>query len=929
MEPQLNIALDHLEDQYGLNPPEDAIADAFIDWAESTGRPLYPHQEDALLASLAGEHLIVATPTGSGKSMIALIAIFNALAHGQTAYYTAPLKALVSEKFFELVKVLGADNVGMVTGDASINGGAPVICATAEIVANMALREGSSADIGTLVQDEFHFYGDPQRGWAWQVPLLELTNTTQVLLSATLGDTSFLQRDLKERTGRDVALIESAERPVPLDFKYSYKPTGELLHELVHSGHAPVYVVHFSQRAAVETAQTLQSFALVTKEQKEAIREAIGDFRFSAGFGKILSKLLRQGIGVHHAGLLPRYRRLVERLAQRGLLPVICGTDTLGVGINVPIRTVLMTSLVKFDGTKRRRISAREFHQIAGRAGRAGFDTEGTVVVQAPEFEIENARMEENALARAGGDPAKKKRVQKKKAPEGEVLWSEKTFRDLQTAQPETLTSHLRITHSMVLNMLQRDGDSVAALFELLRDNHEPRRESNPLLRRAIEIYNSLHRAGVVVHMDMKWHRTHPDQSVIQFAREVPEDFALNSPLAPFALAALDLLDKDSDTYALDVISVMEAVQENPTQVLKAQERKARGNLIGQLEAAGVGYEERMAEADAVSWPKPLEELLTGALEIYRQTNPWVDDYVLTPKSVVREMIERVQTFSEFISSLDLQRSEGVVLRYLTDVYKALRQTVPLEARTDELEDMTEWLGALIRSVDSSLLDEWEAMRDGQISEAEARELSAELGADVDATASAVTPTIPGSSTSVTAASTTGAAGLGSGGSQELAFGADADGHVDFSRNRYAMRRSLAAVMFKRILAIQFEDYDYLDETAGAPLWAGATTWNGDAWEEVTAAYFDTYEAIGTDTHARSADFLRVNPAPDTADFVRAGVPDGIAEEWAASGRYWLARQVFDDGAGDGSWGYWARVDLDASSQQGRAVTSVISVGEL
>lgn len=901
----LNAALDRIEDAHGLTPPDEAIYEEFVSWAESTGRPLYPHQEEALLAAVEGEHLIVSTPTGSGKSMVALAAIFTALAEGRTAYYTAPLKALVSEKFFELIATFGAHNVGMITGDTSINASAPIVCATAEIVANMALRQGEDADIGVLVADEFHFYGDPQRGWAWQVPLLELTSTQHVLLSATLGDTAFLAEDMKRRTGRSVTTVDDAERPVPLNFSYSREPLGEVVNELVHTHRAPVYVVHFSQREAVAQAQALLPINLLAKEQRNKIAAAIGDFRFGPGFGRTLSKLLRAGIGVHHAGLLPRYRRLVERLTQMGLLQVVCGTDTLGVGINVPIRTVLLTSLSKFDGARSRHLSAREFHQIAGRAGRAGFDTRGDVIVQAPEYEIENAK----ALEKAANDPKKLKKIVKKKAPEGVVLWSDKTFAHLQRAQPETLVSHMRVSHAMLLNVLQRPGDAVAAAIRLLTDNHEPATPSNPLLRRAVEIYETLRSAGILVHHDRRWQDAHPGESAIAFAREVPGDFALNSPLAPFALAGLDLLDRESQDYALDVVSVVESVQENPMQVLYAQEREARGEAIGKMKAAGIGYEERMAEADRITWPQPLGELLHGALDVYRQTNPWVDGYELTAKSVVREMIEHAETFSEFVSRLDLARSEGVLLRYLTDVYKALRQTVPLEARTDEVDDITVWLGSLIRSVDSSLIDEWEALAEGRATaqQAEGPATGAESGFD------------------------------------EVAYGVAEGGTAALTRNRHAFRVAVRNAAFRRVEAVQFEDGEALDRLDGDPSWSPGTapdgtvypqgpTWDGEAWLEATDPFYDEYEAIGIGSQARGADFFRIRERAEAADLIEVGVPGDVAEalmDGREPGRLWVVTQVFDDGVGDGDWGFHAFVDLDECDEAGAVRLRVVRVGKL
>src|SRR5215472_9809913 len=313
-------------------PDPDAVFSAFAGWARGQGLDLYPHQEEALIEIVTGANVIVSTPTGSGKSLVAAGAHFAALAGGQRSYYTAPIKALVSEKFFALCDAFGPRQVGMMTGDASVNPTAPIICCTAEVLASIALRDGADADVGQVVMDEFHFYADPDRGWAWQVPLIELPQAQFLLMSATLGDVTRFEKDLTRRTGRPTAVIKNTERPVPLIFSYLVQPLHETLEELLTTNQAPVYVVHFTQAAAIEQAQALMSVNVCTRAEKDAIADLLGDFRFAAGFGKTLSRLVRHGIGVHHAGMLPRYRRLVETLTQAGLLKVICGTDTLGVG---------------------------------------------------------------------------------------------------------------------------------------------------------------------------------------------------------------------------------------------------------------------------------------------------------------------------------------------------------------------------------------------------------------------------------------------------------------------------------------------------------------------------------------------------------------------------------------------------------------------
>lgn len=683
---------------------ESAAFERFLEWTLARGIELWPHQEDALMNLAAGDHVIVGTPTGSGKSLIALGMHFLAMCTGRRSYYTAPIKALVSEKFFNLVEVLGRDNVGMITGDASVNPEAPVICCTQEILANQALREGEDADIGCVAVDEFHYYGEADRGWAWQVPLLILKRTQFLLMSATLGDVSSIASSLQERTGRAVDAVLDAPRPVPLSYEYVLTPLEGTIELALREGKAPLYVVHFAQDAALASAQALASYGVATKEQREAVKEAMKGTRFTTGFGKTLKRLLGCGVGVHHAGMLPRYRLLVERLAQQGLLPVICGTDTLGVGINVPIHTVLLTALAKYDGRKQRRLRAREFHQIAGRAGRAGFDTEGLVIAQAPEHDIENAR----AMAKAAGDPKKQRKVKKKKPPEGFVGWSEQTFQRLVSAQPETLAPHMRVTHSMVLALVSRGGDAWARTAELVEESAQTPEQKARLMQRASEIFETLMDTGVVV-------KTEAEGGGVEYALTVdlPDDFALDQPLSPFLLEALELLDPDSDSYAMDVISLVEATLDDPRQILRAQQRQARDKAMFEMKADGLDYEERMERLADVTYPKPLEELIEFAFDKYRRAVPWANDYWPSPKSVLRDMVETASDFKGYVNRYGIARSEGTLLRYLSDAFRALDRTVPDAKCDDRLRDIIAWLGFVVRTVDSSLVDEWERAGEG------------------------------------------------------------------------------------------------------------------------------------------------------------------------------------------------------------------------
>lgn len=805
----------------GADSP-DEVFDAFAAWTRTRGLTLYPAQEEALIELVSGANVILDTPTGSGKSLVAAGAHFAALAAGKRSFYTAPIKALVSEKFFDLCATFGRERVGMMTGDAAVNSQAPVICCTSEILANLALRRGVAADIGVVVMDEFHFYADPSRGWAWQVPLLELNNTQFLLMSATLGDTKELADDLSRRTARHTAIVQSVTRPVPLTFDYRVLPLHEILEELLATHQAPVYVVHTTQAAAVERAQTLMSVNVCTREEKDQIAAQIGSFRFTAGFGRTLSRLVRHGIGVHHAGMLPKYRRLVERLAQAGLLKVICGTDTLGVGINVPIRTVVFTSLSKYDGTTTRLLSAREFHQVAGRAGRAGYDTSGRVVVMAPEHTIENER----AVAKAGDDPKKLRKIVRKKPPPGFVSWRQPTFERLKVASPEPLTSTFVVSHAMLLNVIERPGNAFAAMRRLLTGNHESRPAQRRHIRRAIAMYRGLLNAGIVERL------AEPDElgRVVRLTVDLQANFALNQALSPFAVAALELLDRESPTYALDVLSVIESTLDDPGKVLDAQKFKARGDAVQQMKMNGVEYEERMALLDNVTYPKPLAELLFAAYDSYRVHHPWIADFRLSPKSVARDLSERAMTFVEFVNHYGLARSEGVVLRYLSDAYKALERTVPDDAKTEDLLDLTEWLGELVRQVDSSLLDEWEQLQNPD-----------EEAQPVDDRPRPVT--------------------------------ANARAFRVLVRNALFRRVELAA-------ARRYDELGELDVDSG---------WPADRWREALGAYFDEHHSIGIGPESRGPQYFIVD-AQRGAWTVRQIFDDPAAEhEWGINATVDLA----------------------------------------
>jgi superfamily II RNA helicase len=682
-----------------------SVLDAFLEYLIEAGFDLYDHQEEAILELYEGKNVILNTPTGSGKSLVALALQFRAVCQGRRSYYTVPIKALANEKFLSLCKTFGPEKVGMITGDATVNPQAPVICCTAEILANLALREGALADVDDVIMDEFHYYSDEERGVAWQIPLLTLPQARFLLMSATLGETSFFEKALTDLTKAPTVLVQSDERPVPLEFDYSLTPLEEMVEELVERDRAPIYLVHFTQLSCARTAQNLMSRNFCSKEEKGLISEALEGADFRSPYGKEMKKLLKHGLGIHHAGLLPKYRVLVERLAQRGLLKVICGTDTLGVGVNVPIRTVMLTQLFKFGGKSTKTLAVRDFRQISGRAGRRGFDNVGYVVAQAPEHVIDNMKAQAKAA-----DKGKKSKAMMKKPPEkGFVSWDENTFRRLIDTPPEKLSSSFLIRHGMILNVLSRqDEDGCAELRRIIADSHGTPAKKSELRKRAFALFKGLVEGGVLKILP-KAERTGPSKVALNV--ELQDDFTMNQALGLYLMDAITQLDKEATEYVLNVISLVEAILEDPTVILRKQVDKAKDELVAEMKREGIEYDERMERLEEVEHPKPGKDFIYNTYNEFLIGNPWAKEAGVRPKSVAREMFEEYHSFEEYVGIYKLERSEAVLLRHLSEVYKVLAQTVPPADKTELLEEAEAFFEEIVRGVDSSLIDEWERMR--------------------------------------------------------------------------------------------------------------------------------------------------------------------------------------------------------------------------
>ena len=794
-----------------LPPPaersNDVLLDRILQHASERRLQLYPAQEEAILELFEEKNVILNTPTGSGKSLVAAALHFKALAQGRRSIYTCPVKALVNEKWIALCREFGPENVGLSTGDATVNRDAPILCCTAEILANIALREGALADVHEVVADEFHYYADRERGVAWQVPLLTLRQARFLLMSATLGDTRFFEEELTRLNGRPTVTVRSSDRPVPLEHSYAETPLPHTVEALLAEGKSPVYVVHFTQHEAAQSAQDFTSLAVATREEKASIAGALEGFRFSSPYGSEIKRWLRHGIGLHHAGLLPKYRVLVESLAQRNLLKIICGTDTLGVGINVPIRTVLFTKLCKFDGEKTAILSARDFHQIAGRAGRKGFDDRGWVVVQAPEHVVENKKLEEKR-AREG-----KKFVKRKPPDRNFVAWDKQTFARLVGASPERLTSRFQVSHGMLLNVLSRPDDGCEAMRALIRRSHDPAPAKRLHRRRAWQLFRSLLELRVIEFIPKTEHGARLRVNV-----ELQEDFSLDQTLSLYLLDTIPLLDREAPDHALDMITLVESILEDPDAILRRQLDKIKGEAVAAMKEAGLEYEERMEELEKLEHPKPKSEFIYATFNAFAEKHPWVGRENIHPKSIAREMFEDFRTFSDYVRQYDLERVEGLLLRHLSSVYKVLRQTVPEAAKTDEVMELEVYLRTMIRQVDSSLLDEWEKMRDPAAApRAEAPEVRPP-GAD---------------------AAARGGPGEGK------AFLASV-------RNRiFIFLRALEAADPEQALSV-------LEPEDGE-----APSWTAERLHELAAAYHADHERIVLDPRGRNARHTHVTPSPD------------------------------------------------------------------
>ena len=836
-------------------PTNDELLGRFLDYVAAKKHTLYPAQEEAILELFDEKNVILNTPTGSGKSLVAAALHFKSLAQGRRSIYTCPIKALVNEKWLALCRDFGPENVGLSTGDATVNRDAPILCCTAEILANIALREGAEANIQDVVMDEFHYYADRDRGVAWQIPLLTLPHTRFLLMSATLGETAFFAEEMTRLNGRETATVSSKDRPVPLEFSYAETPLAKTLEELVNGGKGPVYVVHFTQLEAGQSAQDFMSTNVCTRDEKAAIAQAMEGFKFTSPYGPEIKKWLRHGIGLHHAGLLPKYRVLVEQLAQRGLLKVICGTDTLGVGINVPIRTVLFTQLCKYSGEKTAILSARDFHQVSGRAGRKGFDNIGWVVAQAPAHAIENLLLEQK---QAGGG---KKFVKRKPPERGFVNWDKQTFARLINAPPERLTSQFQITHGMLLNVLSRPTDGCRAMLAIINRSHENPKAKKALKRRAWQLFRALVERQIIEFIP----RT-VEGAKVRVNIALQDDFSMTQTLSLFVHDTLPLMDPAAPDYALVVLTLVESILEDPELILRKQLSKVKDQAVAEMKMQGMEFNERMEELEKLEYPKPNRDFIYSTFNAFASKHPWVGQENIRPKTIAREMFEDFRSFADFIKVYDLQRAEGLLLRHLSGVQKVLTQTVPDAAKNDTIREMEVYLSAMLRQIDSSLLEEWEKMRDPNYQ--------------------------PRSET------------------PEVRPPGAAEAARDITRDAKSFTAAIRNRIFTFLRALLSEDFEATLAIAnGLPPAECEFAWTADRLARALNEYYVEHERICMDPAARNLRHTYVTIAEDRS--------------------HWIVQQMLVDPEEHNDWVAEFRVDLAASREAGEPILRLVRLASL
>ena len=711
----------------------------------------YPVQEEALLAWFTAEQgVLVCAPTGTGKTLIAEAALFEAL-HGNTiAYYTTPLIALTEQKFREMQDCairwgFSQEDVGLVTGNRRVNPNAHVLVVVAEILLNRLLNPTAFdfTRVSAVVMDEFHSFADRERGIVWELSLGMLPRSVRLLLlSATVGNAAEFVTWLERCHGRKVELVESKDRKVPLT--YHWVPDQLLNEHLVamakgdpEARKTPALVFCFNRDECWSIAEQLKGLPLLGADQRTRLHAEVNRLDWTQGVGPKIRQMLHRGVGVHHAGMLPKYRRVVEDLFTRKLLAVVICTETLAAGINLPARSVVLSSLVKGPFGKQKLVEASVAHQIFGRAGRPQFDDRGFVYALAHEDDVKILRWREkyDAIPENAKDPGllKAKKALKRKKPsrrENAQYWAEAQFKQLQAAPPGKLYSKGPLPWRLLAYLIEVSPE-IAKTRGIIRK----RLMDEPRIRAGEKVLDSMLltlAAGGFVTLD-------PPPPVAQADGQPAEPYSavLATPTAEmnkllafrslhpiygaFLINQLGIADRDERLQAIEsVLEVPRPLLRNlrvPPPNELAPGPLATGRLDAELIRRGLiaaALPEGADEDDEGEAPWERPPTLADKLRLlFDVTYPDVEDVRTQSVWCAGELLRFGGNFNKYVQARDLVKQEGIVFRHLLRLILLLGEfalVCPPDAEPAawqaELREIAEQLTASCRAIDPASTDE-------------------------------------------------------------------------------------------------------------------------------------------------------------------------------------------------------------------------------
>ncbi len=687
----------------------------------------YPVQEQAIRHIVAGTSVLVTVPTGTGKTLMAKAALQAAVMRGERAIYTTPLRALTEEKYRELCADFGDENVGFATGDYKVNREAPIQVEVAEILWNRVVGDKSVCPAEVVVMDEGHYFNDPERGYVWEQSIIGLDPRSQlVILSATVGrpDRFCQWASLTRRVPME--LVESRERKVPLVHDFREEPLIDTVRELAHKGDVPAIVFVFGREQCFEVARLLKSCRRFTTDEEKAKVEALCDEALlPGGVANELRPLFSHGIGIHHAGILPRYKQLVEQLALERLIKFVVSTETIAAGINLPARTVVFPSLRKFIKNEPRMVTAAEYHQMAGRAGRPQFDDRGLAITLAPEEIVSELKKElRDAAKRPAYDEGKvRKSVYNKARSEaqrkGDIIWTPESHAELVRGEPAELRSKTKITTEQVLAIglpdlattaLPGAGFVAPKKTELAERMAEAEASLPPSMR--LDIVTMIDNLLLEDRERRGLHKTLAQ--LVDNLRAIEVIDQHGTQVAGMMIRQLQGMDGLFIWYALynhdlDYVELRQLVEFLvdhdiiQRQLDRKEEDKKREWVKARLRELRLENPQLTWDDVVAEWEREHPRPLTKVEEVFQAFSAAVPHPELhggkKPKNVWATMEDSGMSFLEFVAAEGLQHEEGNLFSYLVRVMNFANK-LGEASHLDQLCDLSDRVRALLARID-------------------------------------------------------------------------------------------------------------------------------------------------------------------------------------------------------------------------------------